>query len=153
MQPLEAYLRDLHALHASGAATAETSYYSAIKALVDAVGEMLRPPVRCITNPASLGSGIPDLGLYTGDRFQVVASGNPRKAALPARGVMEVKPPSADVEQVAASAQVQKYLERYRQVLVLSHGARHTPAARARPERSLCAVLPDGRAAYRRASR
>ncbi len=121
MHPLETYLRELRMLHASGAATKETSYYPALKALIDSVGALLAPPVRCIVNPASVGSGIPDVALYTSDQVQQSGTGRPRAAALPARGVMEVKGTGDDVLKIAGSDQVRGYLERYRQVLITNY--------------------------------
>jgi hypothetical protein len=66
--PLEDYLRELCDIRRSGSAVPETSYYSALAALLDAVGATLKPKVRCIVNP-SHGSGIPDVGFFTPEQF------------------------------------------------------------------------------------
>jgi hypothetical protein len=44
---LKAYLREMRAIRASGAAVAETSYYGPLAALLNAVGGTLSPRVRC----------------------------------------------------------------------------------------------------------
>ena len=74
----------------------------------------LKPPVRCVINPKSRGAGIPDLGLYTPDQLQRAGPDLPRKAQIPARGVAEVKGLSDDVDVIAGTAQVDKYLQKYR---------------------------------------
>ena len=119
MHPLEAYLQELAANRSSG--VAETSNYKALATLLDAAGAALKPPVRCVINPKSLGAGIPDLGLYTPDQLQRAGPDLPRKAQIPARGVAEVKGLPDDVDAIAGTAQVDKYLQKYRQVLVTNY--------------------------------
>ena len=112
---VETYLQELRDLHLCGAAVPETSYYPALSNLLNEVGKPLK--VRCIINPASQGSGIPDGGFYTKDQFP--KSGPvPPAGVKPARGVLEVKPPAQNVAEVAGGEQVLRYLEGYRQVLV-----------------------------------
>jgi len=117
MHPLEAYLRELHAIHASGAGVRETSYYPALKNLLDAVGGELRPRVQCIIHLRSTGAGIPDGGLFTADQLKR-APDDPLAGQLPARAVIEVKGAAEDVGEVARSEQVAKYLARYGLALV-----------------------------------
>ena len=136
MNPLHAYLSELHAIHASGAGVKETSYYPAVSGLFNAVGKTLKPSVRCIINLKNTGGGIPDGGFFTPDQFgkekgplapnhggtggknlapPLLGAGG---ATLPSRGVLEVKGAADDVFKIAASEQVDKYWAKYGQVLV-----------------------------------
>ena len=63
MSHLETYLRDL--AEAQGPGVPETSGYVPLRNLLNAVGEMLLPKVRCIINLQNEGAGIPDGGLFT----------------------------------------------------------------------------------------
>ena len=67
MHPLEAYLRDLRDLHASGGGVPETSGYPALSNLFNEVGKDLKPKVRCVITIANAGAGLPDGGLFTRD--------------------------------------------------------------------------------------
>jgi hypothetical protein len=120
MQPVETYLSELRATHRTGAAVKETSYYPALIALLNEIGGTLKPKVRCVLNPKNQGAGIPDGGLYEATQFQR-GTGEPATDALPTRGCIEVKGTGDEVERVAASAQVQNYLRKYRQVLVTNY--------------------------------
>ena len=113
MHPLEKYLGQVRYTHGPG--VAETSYYSALEALFNTVGEELDPRVVCITHPQDAGAGIPDMGLFTAE--QLAASADALNL-LPARGAVEVKSPAADAHAIARGEQVARYLRRYRQVLV-----------------------------------
>ena len=118
MHPLEIYIRELWDTRASGAAVPETSYYPALKNLLDQIGRGLTPKVRCIIHPKNLGAGIPDGGLYTPEQFH---HGNEPAAfvgGLPARGAIEVKPPGVAVGATVMDPQVATYLGLYGQVLV-----------------------------------
>ncbi|MBA3943929.1 MAG: N-6 DNA methylase [Herpetosiphonaceae bacterium] len=121
MHPVEAYLQDLHTIHASGSAVRETSYYPALERLLNEIGKLLKPRVRCVLTLRNQGAGIPDGGLFTADQFQRSAAGEPLPGQLPARGVVEVKGTNADVQVIAHSEQVKKYLARYGQVLVTNY--------------------------------
>ncbi len=118
--PLEDYLRELRDIRRSGSAVPETSYYPALAALLDAVGATLKPKVRCIVNP-SHGAGIPDVGLFTPDQFQKASAEEPLPGTKPSRGVIEAKPTSDDAFLTADGAQVSKYWNAYRQVLVTNY--------------------------------
>jgi hypothetical protein len=74
--------------------------------------------VRCIVNPANRGAGIPDIGLFTADQFQKAADLAQRQGQLPSRGVLEAKPLSQNVNEIAASEQVKKYCAKYGLVIV-----------------------------------
>ena len=113
----ETYFTALCAIRGSGGGTAERSPYSAIHKLLEAVGAMLKPKVVPVLEIAQLGpgSGHPDFGLYSAKQIQ---RRTPRQGQLPERGVVEVKPASDDAWLTADSAQVSKYWDRYRLVLV-----------------------------------
>lgn len=64
MHPLETYLRELTTIRSTGAAVAETSYYTPLANLLNTVGQTLKPRVRCIINLRNVGAGIPDGGLF-----------------------------------------------------------------------------------------
>jgi hypothetical protein len=114
---LAEFLAAVHGVHISGAGTKETSYYTALDNLLDAIGETLKPKVRCVMQLKSLGAGNPDGGLFTADQFDR-KTGAPKNVAAPARGVLEIKAPGEAVDFTAAGAQVAKYWDRYRLVLV-----------------------------------
>ncbi|MCA1592758.1 MAG: N-6 DNA methylase, partial [Acidobacteria bacterium] len=120
MHPLETYLSELRDIHNTGAAVKETSYYGALERLLNEVGKTLKPKVRCVVNIKNQGAGIPDGGLYTASQIQR-ATGTPAEGTAPERGCIEVKGTSADVDAVADSAQVRKYLQHYRQVLITNY--------------------------------
>lgn len=69
-------------------------------------------------NPANRGAGIPDIGLFTADQFQKAADLAQRQGQLPSRGVLEAKPLSQNVNEIAASEQVKKYCAKYGLVIV-----------------------------------
>jgi hypothetical protein len=117
MNPLETYIRELYDIRSTGAATPETSYYGPLAALLNEAGKTLKPKVRCIINLKNRGGGLPDGGLFTPDQFQKTAM-EPLPGAVPARGVIEVKPVSVDAWLTADGEQVSRYWGKYRQVLV-----------------------------------
>lgn len=123
MRPLTAYLTHLQVVRATRANTAETSFYPALRELLDAVGQRLRPQVTCVMNLRNVGAGLPDGGLFTADQLDPAGGAGAAAvksplAAVPGRGAIEVKAPSASMQALAASAQVASYAERYRHVLV-----------------------------------
>ncbi len=85
MHPLETYLRDLQEIRSTGAGVKETSYYPPLANLLNAVGQQLRPRVRCVINLKNQGAGLPDRGLFTPDQFQKGAD-DPLDGQPPARG-------------------------------------------------------------------
>jgi hypothetical protein len=121
MTPLQRYLTELRDLRATGAAVPETSYYPALSGLLDALGKTLKPGVRCVVHLASTGAGLPDIGLFSQEQFDRRDSREALPGQLPARGVVEAKPPGDDVERVAQSEQVRKYLNGYGAVLVTNY--------------------------------
>ncbi len=117
-----AYFTHLRRLQQSGGATGERSAYGALTDLLNAVGDTLRPKVFCVPELADQGAGHPDFGLYTTRQTQRGGSQSQRqrkrRGQLPERGVVEVKSVADDAWLTAAGAQVSRYWQRYRQVLV-----------------------------------
>ena len=109
-----AYFADLRRVRATGGGTGERSSYAALANLLNAVGAALKPKVFCVAELADQGAGHPDLGLYTARQVQ---KGRPRPGQAPERGVVEVKSPQEDVQDMVASEQVRRYLARYGLVL------------------------------------
>lgn len=138
LRVLEDYLAKLAAVRATGGGVAETSYYPALANLFGAVGETLRPKVRCVMNLKDLGAGMPDGGLFTPDQFLRPSDDGPKAGQLPARGAIEAKGTGPDVRAIAASGQVRQYLETYgivlvtnlREFLIVERGAGGRPAER-----------------------
>jgi hypothetical protein len=115
---LETYLADLREIKSTGAALPETSYYPALRELLNGVGATLRPKVPCVIH-ISHGAGFPDGGLFTPDQFQKGAE--PLPGTMPSRGAIEAKPTSDDSFVTAKGKQVSKYWEKYGQVLVTNY--------------------------------
>ena len=121
MKPLENYIRDLHHIRTAGAGTDETSYYTPLANLFNEVGQTLKPKVRCILNLKNQGAGFPDGGFFTSEQFEKAAAVAPLPGQNPARGVIEVKSTKPDAGVTADGAQVSRYWDRYRQVLVTNY--------------------------------
>ena len=90
MHPLETYLRDLRDIRSTGAAVKETSYYPPLANLLNAVGQSLKPRVRCVINLKNQGAGLPDGGLFTPDQLQK-GGDEPLDGQKPGRGAIECK--------------------------------------------------------------
>jgi len=118
---VEQYLKRLVEIRGTGAATDETSYYSALENLLNEVGKTLKPRVVCNGQLRNVGAGHPDFGLYA--HTQCNSKGVPKsgQAASPERGVVEVKPVKDSAWQTAKSDQVSKYWKHYRLVLVTNY--------------------------------
>jgi hypothetical protein len=121
MHLVETYIRELLTIHQTGEAVKETSYYGPLSNLLNEIGKTLKPKVSCIINIKNRGAGIPDGGLFTADQLQRVAEGELQKGQIPARGVIEVKGTGEDIQRIANSPQVARYLQRYGQVLVTNY--------------------------------
>ncbi len=115
--PLETYLAALNGSRSTGAATPETSFYPALKNLLDEIGGTLDPEVSCVIQIENRGAGLPDGGLFTADQGRG-GDANPMQGEVPARGVLEAKPPDHELGEIAESEQVERYLGRYGVVLV-----------------------------------
>ena len=120
MNPLQAYLKEVRDIRATGAAVAETSFYPALSNLLNAIGKTLKPKVHCVINIANRGAGLPDGGMFTADQIRK-KDPNPMQGQFPARGVLEAKGPADDVEKVAQSEQVKRYSAEYGVVLVTNY--------------------------------
>ena len=66
--PLVASLKQVHIVQATGGGTKEESYSPALAALLNGVGDWLKPRVHCVTELGSLRAGHPDIGLFTDNR-------------------------------------------------------------------------------------
>ncbi|MBI4324422.1 MAG: DNA methyltransferase, partial [Chloroflexi bacterium] len=121
MSPLETYLNDLLAIRASGAAVKETSGYGPLANLLNAIGQTLKPKVRCLIGLQDQGAGLPDAGFFTPDQFEMSADAEPLFGQSPARGVIEVKGAADDAWLTAEGEQVSRYWGKYRLVLVTNY--------------------------------
>jgi hypothetical protein len=121
VNPLETYLIELRETRDSGAATRETSGYGTLAKLLDAVGHTLKPKVRCIIQLKNSGAGLPDGGLFTPDQLRNTDEEAPLHGLNPARGVIEVKPASEELDDITPTEQVKEYLAHYGQVLLTNY--------------------------------
>jgi hypothetical protein len=121
MNPLVNYFCNLHEIHSSQAAVKETSYYGTLETLLNEIGKTLKPRVRCIINLRNQGAGLPDGGLFNVDQFPKNQELEPFTAIFPERGAIEIKGTKEDIKKIAASEQVQKYWQKYGQVLVSNY--------------------------------
>lgn len=115
---LERFLSAVHAVHSTGAAVPETSYYPHIARLLEDIGGGLSPRVRPVIHIRDQGSGIPDGGLFVVRASGPIHADDPMVASVPERGAIEVKPPDRDIAKTVGTRQVRNYLERYGKVLV-----------------------------------
>jgi hypothetical protein len=120
MHPLQTYLHELHDIRATGAAVKETSYYPPLANLLNAVGQTIKPRIRCVINLKNQGAGMPDGGLFAPDQLQRGAD-VPLDGQPPARGAIECKGTKDDAWVTADTEQVSKYWNKYRQVLVTNY--------------------------------
>lgn len=115
--PILDFFTDVRDTHVSGIGVKETSYYPYLANLFNSLGKGLKPKVRCIIHPHSIGAGLPDGALVTPD--QKSEENDPLASGLiPSRGVLEIKSAADDAVEVANSEQVAKYLATYGLVLV-----------------------------------
>ena len=112
---VEGYLAELRRIRATGAGTEERSYYPALRDLLNSVGDTLRPKMFSVIELGQQGAGHADLGFFAARQ---VSKGQPKQGQLPEGGVVEVKPVGDDAWLTADSAQVSRYWQRYRLVLV-----------------------------------
>ena len=119
-QIVEAYLGRMAEIRATGGATSETSYYGALETLLNSVGGMLRPRVICNGQLRNQGAGHPDFGLYTATQCRR-GEPAPGQGEMPERGVVEVKGLADQTWVTADTAQVSRYWQHYRLVLVSNY--------------------------------
>ncbi|HMS39658.1 MAG TPA: N-6 DNA methylase [Pyrinomonadaceae bacterium] len=120
MSILANYLLRMSEIRRTGSAVKETSFYGTLENLFNEIGAGLKPKVRCVINLQNRGAGIPDGGFFTPNQFQK-QSHELVKGSLPERGSLEIKSTADNVEKIAESEQVAKYLKTYRQVLVTNY--------------------------------
>jgi hypothetical protein len=123
MDAVVQYLVEVNEIRCTGSNVPETSFYPALSNLFNEIGKSLSPKVRCVINLKNRGAGLPDGGLFTADQFKGRGRGpkdsdDPFQSQLPARGALEVKPPSDDLGDTLASEQVERYWKGYGLVLV-----------------------------------
>jgi hypothetical protein len=118
--PVETYFAALAEIRATGGGVQETSYYPALINLLNAVGQTLKPRVLAVSQLRNTGAGSPDAGLFVAGQL---AKGllEPLPGQLPERGVVEIKRVAEDSWLTADGAQVGKYWEKYRRVLVTNY--------------------------------
>ncbi len=117
MKIVETFLSDVSAIRASGAGVPETSFYAPLSNLLNAVGTSRK--VLAIFQLQNRWED-PDAGLFTHDQLRGRKSHgaeDPWAGQVPSRGVIEVKPPSQDLQDTIKSDQVERYWERYGLVL------------------------------------
>lgn len=126
MSLLQTYLEEIRRNRGSGAATDETSFYTPLENLLDAIGKTLDPPVDCVMQLKDVGAGNPDGGLFLVD--QIPDGSAPffegtHEVPMPARGAIEVKAPGDDLDELQESEQVERYLDRYGLCLITNYRA------------------------------
>ena len=118
--PVETYFAALAEIRATGGGVKETSYYPALINLLNAVGQTLKPRVLAISQLQNTGAGSPDAGLFAANQL-TRGMLEPLPGQLPERGVVEMKSVAEDGWLTADGAQVGKYWEKYRRVLVTNY--------------------------------
>ena len=118
--PAETYFAALAEIRATGGGVEETSYYPTLINLLNAVGATLKPRVLAVSQLKNTGAGNPDAGLFAAGQFPKGA-GEPLLGQLPECGAVEIKSVAEDGWLTASSAQVSKYWEKYRLVLVTNY--------------------------------
>jgi hypothetical protein len=115
VETAEEFFEAVRKVRALGAGTPETAYYPALSTLFERVGASLSPKVLALSQLANTGAGSPDFGLFAANQIQ---KGEPRKGQMPERGVVEVKAVADDSLFKSTPAQLSKYFDAYRLVLV-----------------------------------
>ncbi|WP_147472661.1 type ISP restriction/modification enzyme [Streptomyces triticirhizae] len=116
---LNAYFKDVVRLQRSGVGVPETSYYGSLERLLSGVGKSCSPEIAAVMHPGNVGAGIPDGGLFSA--HQLSRAGGKQSAfdrQLPTHGVVEAKPLESDLDKIADTQQIKKYLLRYGKVLL-----------------------------------
>ncbi len=100
--------------------------------------------MRCIINLRNQGAGLPDGGLFNVNQFPKNQELEAFTAVFPERGAIEIKGTKEDIKKIAASEQVQKYWQKYGQVLVTNYSGSRICAAHL----NLCLLSCSGSAMY-----
>jgi hypothetical protein len=111
------YLTDLRAIHSTGSATAETSYYPPLDRLFNAAGQTLNPTVLFSTQLRNSGAGQPDGGFFPQPKRQR-RKAEPELLQNPERGVVEIKPADYNLDALTTESQTLRYLRQYGLVLI-----------------------------------
>ena len=83
-----AYLSDLH--QSLGVGVPETSGYPALRNLLNAVGDTLKPKIAAVLHPTNTGAGLPDGGLFAARDLEKFTDDGPAlETVKPERGVIE----------------------------------------------------------------
>jgi hypothetical protein len=85
---VERYFTEMGEIYRSGGGTEETSYYSAIENLANAIGKDLKPKVRCILQLRNTGAGSPDAGFFAAEQFRKGKDETPLDGQRPERGLI-----------------------------------------------------------------
>src|ERR1035437_1227933 len=118
--PVADYLTDLH--QSLGVGVPETSGYPALRNLLNAVGDSLKPKITAVLHPANTGAGLPDGGLFSAKELKKHGPESPTLFDLkPERGVIEVKGLAQDIAGLEQTPQVRGYLEHYGQILITNY--------------------------------
>jgi len=111
------YLTELRAIRSTGSATAETSFYPPLTALLNAAGQTLTPTVLFSTQLRDSGAGLPDGGFFPQAKRQRRVA-EPQPLQNPERGVVEIKPAETNLDVLAGEPQILGYLRQYGLVLI-----------------------------------
>ena len=117
--PVADYLHDLH--QSLGAGVPETSGYPALRNLLNAVGDTLKPKISAVIHPSNTGAGLPDGGLFSTKELRKHHDSPTLLEMKPERGVIEVKGLAQDITGLEQTPQVRGYLEHYRQILITNY--------------------------------
>jgi hypothetical protein len=118
--PVADYLADLY--QSLGLGVPETSGYPALRNLLNAVGDSLKPKIAAVLHPANTGAGLPDGGLFSAKELKKHGLDSPTLFDFkPERGVVEVKGLGEDIAGLEHTPQVRGYLEHYGQILVTNY--------------------------------
>ncbi len=117
--PVADYLHDLH--RSLGVGVPETSGYPALRNLLNAVGDTLKPKINAVMHPKDTGANQPDGGLFSAKELSKHRDSPTLLDLKPERGVIEVKGLAQDLSAFESSAQVRNYLEHYGQILLTNY--------------------------------
>jgi hypothetical protein len=114
------YIAEMRALKATGATTAETSFYPPLATLFNRVGDKLKPKVLFSTQLSSAASvKQPDGGFFP--VLKVSKADGPLLGQRPERGVVEIKPAGDPLTARANTKQVRDYLRDFGLVLITNY--------------------------------
>lgn len=118
--PAANYFNELHQV--SGVGVPETSGYPALRNLLNAVGDTLKPKIVAVIHPKDTGGNLPDGGLFSAKELRKYGQSSPTLLNLkPERGVVEVKSLAEDITGLEQTQQVRNYLEHYNQILITNY--------------------------------